>query len=48
MKIYYIYDFQTDEFLCEIRAWSIADAVIRACKQLNKGSDDIYAFTERV
>lgn len=47
MKTYYIYDFQTDEFICEVRAWSIVDAEIRACKELNKGSDDVYAFSER-
>lgn len=47
MKTYYIYNFQTDEFICEVRAWSIVDAEIRACKQLNIGSDDVYAFTER-
>ena len=48
MKTYYVYDTQTDEFLCEVRAWSVVDAEIRACKQLNKGSDDIYAFTEKL
>ncbi len=35
MKTYYVYDFQTDEFLCEVRAWSVVDAEIRACKQLS-------------
>jgi hypothetical protein len=48
MKTYYVYDTQTDEFLCEVRAWSVVDAEIRACKQLNKGSDDVYAFTEKL
>ena len=47
MKTYYIYDFQTDEFLCAVRAWSIVDAEIRACEQLNKGSGDVCAFSER-
>ena len=46
MKTYYVYDTQTDEFLCEVR--SVVDAEIRACKQLNKGSDDVYAFSEKL
>lgn len=48
MKTYYIYDFQTDEFLCEIEAFSIVDAEVKACTQLNKGSEDIYAFTKKL
>lgn len=48
MKTYYIYDFQTDEELCTIRAWSIVDAEVRACEQLKRGSGEIYAFTERL
>ena len=48
MKTYYVYDTQTDEFLCEVRAWSVVDAEIRACKLLNKGSDEVYAFTEKL
>ena len=48
MKTYYIYDFQTYEELCEIRAWSIVDAEIRACVLLNRGSDEVVAFTERI
>lgn len=47
MKTYYIYDFQTDEELCEIRAWSIIDAEVRACVLLNRGSGEVVAFTER-
>lgn len=47
MKTYYIYDFQTDEELCEIRAWSIVDAEVRACVLLNRGSGEVVAFTER-
>lgn len=36
MKKYYIYDFQTDEKLCEIEAGSIVDAEVKACVLLNK------------
>lgn len=48
MKTYYIYDFQTDELLCEIEAFSIVDAEVKACIQLNKGIVEIYAFTEKL
>ena len=47
MKTYYIYDFQTNEFLCELKSFSIVDAEVKACIQLNKGSEDIYALTEK-
>lgn len=47
MKTYIIYDFQTDEELCEILAWSIVDAEVRACIELNKGSNDIYALSKQ-
>ena len=36
MNKYYIYDFQTDEKLCEIKANSIVDAEVKACVLLNK------------
>lgn len=48
MKKYYIYDFQTDEKLCEIEAYSVVDAEVKACVLLNKSSDDICAFTEEL
>lgn len=48
MKTYYVYDTQTDKFLCEVRAWSVVDAEIRACEKLNKSSDDVYAFSEKL
>ncbi len=46
MKTYYIYDMQTDECIYKVRAWSIVDAEVRACIDLNKGSEDLYALTE--
>ena len=46
MKKYYIYDFQTDALLWECEAYSIVDAEVKACIELNRGSGDIYALTE--
>lgn len=46
MKTYYIYDFQTNEKIYEVRAWSIVDAEVRACVELKRGSKSLYALTE--
>ena len=45
MKYYDIYDMQTDEKIGQEFAWDIIDAEVKACIQLNKGSDDLYALT---
>ena len=47
MKTYYIYDMQTNEEIGKIRAFSVVDAEVKYCVQFNKGSDDIYALSER-
>lgn len=47
MKIYYIYNNQTDEFIGEIKAFNITDAEIRASAKFDKYSDEIYAFSEK-
>ena len=47
MKTYYIYDMQTNEEIGQMRAFSIVDAEVKYCVQFNKGSDDIYALSER-
>ena len=47
MKTYYIYDTQTDKLIYEVRAWSVVDAEIREIQALNKGSDDIYALSDK-
>lgn len=48
MKTYYIYDFQTNELLLEVMAYSVVDAEVKACIELNKGSEDLYAFSEKI
>lgn len=48
MKTYYIYDMQTNKEIGEIRAFSIVDAEVKYCVQFNKGSEDIYALSEKV
>ncbi len=48
MKTYYVYDLQTDEFICEMRAWSIVDAEIRTCIQYKKESGSVLAFSEKL
>lgn len=45
MKYYDIYDMQTDEKIGQEFAWDIIDAEVKACKHLNKGSDELYALT---
>lgn len=46
MKTYYVYDFQTNELICTMEASSVTEAEIKACVEYNKGSDDVYAFSE--
>ncbi len=47
MRTYYIYDYQTDEFLGEVKADSIIQAEIKASGIFNIDSEQLYAFTEK-
>lgn len=47
MKTYYIYDFQTDKLIHELRAYDIVDAEIKACIELKRGSGEIYALSDK-
>ena len=38
---------QTNEEIGKMRAFSVVDAEVKYCVQFNKGSDDIYALSER-
>lgn len=46
MKEFIIYDMQTDEELTTVFALDVLEAERKACKELNKGSNDIYALTK--
>lgn len=47
MRTYYIYNYQTDEFLGEIKADSIIQAEIKASGIFNIDSENVYAFTKK-
>lgn len=47
MKTYYVYDTNTDEYIGYIKATSVVDAEIKASAMYNRGSDEIYALTEK-
>ena len=48
MKTFYIYDMQTDEQIYEVQAFSVVEAEIKACVELNRGSNDLYALTDKI
>lgn len=47
MKTYYIYDFQTGELIRELKAYDVVDAEIKACIELKRGIDEIYALSDK-
>lgn len=47
MKTYYVYNYQTDEFLAEVKANSVIQAEIKAAEMFNLNSKNVYAFTEK-
>ncbi len=48
MKTYYIYNYQTDEFLGEVKADSIIQAEIKASGIYNIESENVCAFSEKL
>ena len=47
MNTYYVYNYQTDEFLTEVRADNVIQAEIKVAGMFNIDSEDVYAFTEK-
>lgn len=47
MTTYYVYNYQTDGFLAEVKANNVIHAEIKVSEMFNIDSEDVYAFTER-
>lgn len=47
MNTYYVYNYQTDEFLAEVEADNVIQAEIKVAGMFNIDSEDVYAFTEK-
>ena len=45
MRLYDIYDQQTDEYIGMVEAINVIDAEIKASEIFNRGSNEIYALT---
>lgn len=45
MKIYYIYNQYTDEYIGELKANSILDAELKSWEVFGIGADDVYALS---
>lgn len=46
MKIYVVFDIQTDEVIGEVEATNVVSAEIKASEVFNRYSDEIYAFSK--
>lgn len=47
MTTNYVYNYQTDEFLAEVRADNVIQVEIKVAGMFNIDSEDVYAFTEK-
>ncbi len=47
MKTYYVYNYQTDEFLAEVKADNVIQAEIKVAGMFNLDSENVYAFSEK-
>lgn len=48
MKTYYVYNYQTDELLAEVKADNVIQAEITVAGMFDIDSENVYAFTEKL